>query len=135
MRIWPKLKALLSREQLEADMTEELRAHLEMQEAANRAAGMSAEEARYAARRQFGGVDQIKEQARDQRGLHRPRHVLRRQRAVVAPPLGRRAQPQPARQVPRQVLPRPRSSTTLSGSWPGCRRAGDYPPSWWRSIR
>jgi predicted permease len=68
MRIWPKLKALLSREQLEADMTEELRAHLEMQEAANRAAGMSAEEARYAARRQFGGVDQIKEQARDQRG-------------------------------------------------------------------
>ena len=59
MRIWPKLKALLSREQLEADMTEELRAHLEMQEAANRAAGMSAEEARSAARRQFGGVDQI----------------------------------------------------------------------------
>jgi len=49
-------------------MTEEMRLHLEMQEATNRAAGMSADEARYAARRQFGGVDQIKETCREQRG-------------------------------------------------------------------
>lgn len=49
-------------------MAAEMRAHLEMQEMANRAAGMSADEAHYAARRQFGGVDQIKETARDQRG-------------------------------------------------------------------
>ena len=42
--------------------------HLEMQTEANRAAGMSADEAHYAAQRQFGGVDQIKEIARDQRG-------------------------------------------------------------------
>jgi len=68
VNIWSKLKALLSREQLEADMTEELRAHLKMQEAANRAAGMAPDEARFAARRQFGHLDGIKESVRDQRG-------------------------------------------------------------------
>jgi len=39
-----------------------------MQEERNRAAGMARDEAYYTARRQFGGVDQIKEQVRDQRG-------------------------------------------------------------------
>ena len=63
-----RLRALFRRQQLEADMTAEMQAHLEMQEQANRAAGMSSQEAHHAARRQFGGVDQIKEQARDQRG-------------------------------------------------------------------
>ena len=63
-----RLRALFLKEKLDAEMAEELRAHLEMQEQANRAAGMSADEAHYAARRQFGGVDQIKEQVRDQRG-------------------------------------------------------------------
>jgi len=68
MNIRSKFATLFHKRRLEADMTEEMQAHLEMQEAANRAAGMSADEARYAARRQFGGVDQIKERARDQRG-------------------------------------------------------------------
>jgi predicted permease len=68
MRIWSQFRSLFLKRQLEADMAEEMRAHLEMQEAANRAAGMAPDEARHAARRQFGGVDQIKEQARDQRG-------------------------------------------------------------------
>lgn len=49
-------------------MAEEIRAHLEMQAAANRAAGMSDDDAQFAARRQFGGIEQIKEVARDQRG-------------------------------------------------------------------
>jgi hypothetical protein len=49
-------------------MAAELRAHLEMQEAANRAAGMSSQEAHYAARRQFGHLDGVKETVRDQRG-------------------------------------------------------------------
>src|SRR4051812_6297740 len=48
-------------------MAEEMRAHLELQAAENAKRGMSAEEARYAARRQFGGVEQIKEVARAQR--------------------------------------------------------------------
>jgi putative ABC transport system permease protein len=63
-----RIRSLLRRKRFETDMAAELRAHLELQEAANRAAGMSAIEAHYAARRQFGGVDQIKEQAREQRG-------------------------------------------------------------------
>ena len=48
-------------------MTEEMRGHLEMQTQANRAAGMSRDDALYAARRQFGGVEQLKEQCRDER--------------------------------------------------------------------
>ena len=50
-------------------MAEEMRAHLENEEAANRAAGMSLEEAQQAAHRQFGGIDQVKERCRDQRGI------------------------------------------------------------------
>ena len=50
-------------------MDDELRFHLEMQEEANRAAGMSPEEARYAARRQFGHMDGVKEAVRDQHVL------------------------------------------------------------------
>jgi predicted permease len=49
-------------------MAEEMRAHLELQAAENQQRGMSADEARYAARRAFGGVEQIKERARDERG-------------------------------------------------------------------
>ena len=37
-----RLRALFLKEKLDAEMAEELRAHLEMQEQANRAAGMSA---------------------------------------------------------------------------------------------
>lgn len=50
-------------------MAEEMRGHLEMQTRANLDAGMSPDEARYAAQRQFGGVDQLKEIAREQRGF------------------------------------------------------------------
>jgi len=49
-------------------MAEEMRLHLELQTERNRVAGMSETEARFAARRQFGGIEQIKEQCRDQRG-------------------------------------------------------------------
>ncbi len=67
MRICPKLRSLLSRSQLETDMAAEMQAHVEMQEAAHRAAGLSSQEAHYAARRQFGHLDGIKETVRDQR--------------------------------------------------------------------
>lgn len=49
-------------------MAEEMAAHLEMQAEANRAQGMEAAEARYAALRQFGGVAQVQERCREQRG-------------------------------------------------------------------
>ena len=68
MKLLRRLRALFRKEQLDAEMAEEMRAHLELQTERNRAAGMSTDEARYAAQRQFGGVEQIKERARDQRG-------------------------------------------------------------------
>src|SRR4051812_45327558 len=68
MKLLRKLRAPFRREKLDAEMAEEMRAHLEMQAEQNRSQGMSPEEARYAARRQFGGVDQIKERAREVRG-------------------------------------------------------------------
>ena len=49
-------------------MAEEMRDHLERATEANIAAGMAPDEARFAARRRFGGLDQLKEAARDQRG-------------------------------------------------------------------
>ncbi|MEO7412174.1 MAG: ADOP family duplicated permease [Opitutaceae bacterium] len=63
-----KIRALFRKEKLDAEMAEEMRQHLERRTQANFAAGMSPDEARYAAQRSFGGVDQLKEVAREQRG-------------------------------------------------------------------
>jgi|CZKI01.1.fsa_nt_gi putative ABC transport system permease protein len=64
-----RLQLLFWRAKIETDLDDEIRIHLDMATEANIAAGMSPEEARYAAHRQFGGVAQIKEQYRDQRGV------------------------------------------------------------------
>jgi len=71
-----QLRILLSRfvglfrkQKLEAELAEEVRSHMEMQIEENRRHGMSPEEARYAALRSFGGVEQTKERYRDRRGL------------------------------------------------------------------
>ena len=53
----------------EAIMAEELQTHLDMQIEENVRRGMSAANARYAALRAFGGVEQVKERCRDARGL------------------------------------------------------------------
>ena len=63
-----RLRALVRKEQLDTEMSEEMRLHLELQTELNIARGHPPEEAHYAARREFGGVEQIKERARDQRG-------------------------------------------------------------------
>src|SRR5688500_9559502 len=67
MKLWTKIRALFRIRKRDAEMSEEMRLHLEMQTERNVAAGMDVDEARYAARRQFGGVEQIKERCRDQR--------------------------------------------------------------------
>jgi len=64
-----RLAALFRRRRLEDDLDEELRSHLEMAEELNVRKGMSAEDARREALRSFGGVEQTKENYRDQRGL------------------------------------------------------------------
>src|SRR6267154_5320580 len=64
-----RMAALFRRRRLEDDLDEELRSHLEMAIELNLRKGMSAEDARREALRCFGGVEQTKENYRDQRGL------------------------------------------------------------------
>ncbi len=56
-----RLAVLFRREQFQNDLEEEMRAHLEMQAEENEANGMDADEARYAARRQFGNATLLRE--------------------------------------------------------------------------
>jgi putative ABC transport system permease protein len=64
-----RLRAVFFKGRLERELHEEIRSHLEMQTEENQRRGMSLKEARYAALRQFGGVEQLKERYRDRRGL------------------------------------------------------------------
>lgn len=84
MRFFRKLRTLLHKNRLDADMADEMRMHVELQAERNLAAGMSPDEARYAAQRAFGGVEQIKERCRDQRGLVWLEHVGRDLRFAFA---------------------------------------------------
>src|SRR4051812_40203326 len=62
-----KFQALLTRRKLEQEMAEEMAQHLEVRVRRNLRAGMDPERARLAAHREFGGVEQAKEQVRDER--------------------------------------------------------------------
>ncbi|HKR58892.1 MAG TPA: ABC transporter permease [Pyrinomonadaceae bacterium] len=62
-------RALIHKDQLEQELEEELRFHLERDTAQNLQSGMTPEDARYASLRSFGGVDQSKEESRDARGV------------------------------------------------------------------
>jgi macrolide transport system ATP-binding/permease protein len=64
-----RFTGLLRRSRFERDLDAELRSHLDMAVEMNLQKGMSAEDARYEARRSFGGVEQAKELYREQRGL------------------------------------------------------------------
>src|SRR6266702_2552789 len=64
-----RLIAFFRRRRLEDDLDAELRSHLEMAVELNVRKGMAPEDARGEARRSFGGVEQTKENYRDQRGL------------------------------------------------------------------
>ena len=64
-----RLRAIFQTGRIEGELSEEIRLHLEMQTEANVARGMTYGEARDAARREFGGIDQVKELYRDERRL------------------------------------------------------------------
>jgi predicted permease len=64
-----RFAALFRRRGLEADLDAELGSHLEMAIDGNLRRGMSFEEARHEALRNFGGVEQTKESYRERRGL------------------------------------------------------------------
>jgi predicted permease len=59
--------ALLRKRRLDAEMDEEMRSHIELRTQTYIDAGMNPEEAQFAALRQFGWAESIKEQCREQR--------------------------------------------------------------------
>ncbi|MBL0161450.1 MAG: ABC transporter permease [Bryobacterales bacterium] len=71
-----RVSGLWTKRRMEARMQEELHCHLEMLEQEARQRGESPEEARYAALREFGGVEQTKEICRETRGLPAVEAVL-----------------------------------------------------------
>src|SRR5438477_1634323 len=68
LRAWFfRLLGLFQKNKRDVEMTEEMQAHVDLLTERNIAAGMLPHEARNAALRQFGGVEQVKEVAREQR--------------------------------------------------------------------
>ncbi len=61
--------ALFGRQKLDADLDEELRTHIDLAIEENLKRGMSCDQARTAALRNFGGITQTRESYRNQRGL------------------------------------------------------------------
>jgi len=68
-RLVQRLRVWLSHNRLDRELADEIGAHLELAERDARAAGLSPEAARLAARRAFGGIEQVKEEHRDERGV------------------------------------------------------------------
>jgi len=64
-----RLRGMFGKTRSDGELNSELQAHLDLLIAANIHRGMNPEEACYAARREFGGLEQTKEKYRDQRGL------------------------------------------------------------------
>jgi MacB-like protein len=64
-----RLRGLFLKRKMDQELEDEIRAHLEMQIEDNLRQGMGPDEARYAALRKFGGVEQVKESYRDRRSL------------------------------------------------------------------
>ena len=65
-----RLRSLFRKDAVERELDQELRFHLEHQIGENISAGMTPEEARCAALRAFGGVEQFKEECRDERRVN-----------------------------------------------------------------
>lgn len=65
------LRGVVRKRQLDAEMDEEMRSHIEMRTQQHIDAGMTPEAARYAALKQFGWMDSIKETCRDERRFGR----------------------------------------------------------------
>jgi putative ABC transport system permease protein len=68
-RLKTALWAVLRRSEFERELDAELRHHIEQQTEQNIRLGMNPDEARYASRKAFGGVEQAKEESRDSRGV------------------------------------------------------------------
>src|ERR1700733_8600331 len=72
-----RVATLFGSKRLDADLEEELRAHIDLAMEENMKRGMTRRQARTAALRSFGGVAQVKETYRLQRGLPLPETTAR----------------------------------------------------------
>jgi putative ABC transport system permease protein len=77
MAMWQRIAELFRRGKLDRELDDEMNFHLAMMESEFRAKGMSEEEARAAARREFGGVAHAKESYRQERGIPRLENLVR----------------------------------------------------------
>ena len=69
-RMWMvRLAAMFQKNQMEQDLDQDIQEHLQFATEENLRRGMSPGEAAEAARRSFGGAEQMKEEFRDQRGI------------------------------------------------------------------
>src|SRR5260370_8839086 len=93
-----RLRALFRRKAVEAELEEELRFHFDKQIAKFMQSGMAPDEARRRARLEFGGMEQLKEEHRDSRGVsfietllqdlrYAMRHLLKSPGSTTAPVL------------------------------------------------
>src|SRR5262245_53418735 len=64
-----RLRALFFKPKMEDELQAELQFHIEREVEENIVRGMTPEEARLAAIRSFGGVERVKEESRDERGV------------------------------------------------------------------
>jgi putative ABC transport system permease protein len=72
-----RLRSLFRRSQVERDLDEEMHFHLEQQIGREIAGGKSPQEARYAALRRMGGLEQRKEECRDMRHMNVINNLMR----------------------------------------------------------
>jgi predicted permease len=72
-----RVRSMLMRRSLDASLDHEIRQHLEMLTAEHERRGLTPEDARLAARRDFGGVEQMKDVYREARGVNVIEHVWR----------------------------------------------------------
>ena len=91
MRLWKRFRFALRRRLLERELAGEMQAHRAMLEERLRAEGMSAEDARFAALRQFGGQLSNIEQSRDEWGWRWLDSLMRDVRFAARMILHRRA--------------------------------------------
>lgn len=75
-KISHRLRSIFARAKADSELSTELQFHLEHQIEQNIADGMSAEQARYAALTELGGVAQVEEQCRESRGVSWFEHAV-----------------------------------------------------------
>jgi hypothetical protein len=71
-----RLRSLFRRNTVEAELDDELRFHFEQQVEKCIRSGMTREEARRQARLSVGGIDQVKEECREERGVQHMENLL-----------------------------------------------------------